>query len=126
MKKLLLKLKNKKGFTLVESIVSIAILAIASLAFATFLATSNKLTVNTILNDHDRSVLQEAIASGDYAGLEVVGYTEEGKSFTIVFDENTKVEIKGKYVIVTNPATGRHYVIFVGDNTLKDEQNETP
>lgn len=115
MKRVVKKLKEKKGFTLVESILSIAILAITSLAFATFLATSNKMTTLTILNEHDYALLQEAIATGDYAGLEVEGVTEEGKNFTIQFDEDTKIEVDGKYLIVTNHKTGRHFVIFIGD-----------
>lgn len=114
MKRVVKKLKEKKGFTLLESILSIAILAITSLAFATFLATSNKMTTLTILNENDYALLQEAIATGDYVGLEVEGVTEEGKSFTIQFDENTKIEVDGKYLIVTNHKTGRHFVIFIG------------
>ena len=129
MKKLFTKLKSKKGFTLVESVVSIAILAIASMIFATFLATSNRMTMLTLQNEKDFQILQEALATGQYDGLSinVVETKEDGSkmSFSIVFDEATKIEVSGKYVIVENPATNQHIVLFVGDRKLEQSTEST-
>lgn len=123
MKKLFTKLKSKKGFTLVESVVAIAILAIASMIFATFLATSNRMTMLTLQNEKDFQILQEALSTGKYEGVQitVIETKEDGSkiSFDIVFDESTKIEVTGKYVIVENPATEQHIVLFIGDRKLE-------
>ncbi len=125
MKRVVKKLKEKKGFTLVESVVSIAILAITGLAFATFLASSNRMTVLSVLNAKDFAILQEAIASGDYDGLEIDCQTEKGKKFTISFknDDIRDIEVKGEYIVVTNKKTGNRFVIF---NRTEKTNEENP
>ena len=118
MKKLYSKLKSKKGFTLAESVVAIAILAIASMIFATFLATSNRMTMLTLKNEEDYRVLQEALATGNNVGsIEV--QTENNKSFIIDL-EGAIISVNGKYVTVENPKTEQKMVIFVGDNTFSN------
>lgn len=119
--KILKKLKEKKGFTLVESMISIAILAIATTTFAVFLATANRMTILTLQNDKDAQVLKEMVATGNvYEGYEI-NVLDNNAVITIKFDKNTtidnsnNIELNGKYVVVRNSKTNKQYVIFVGN-----------
>ena len=136
MRKLIYKLKNKKGFTLVESVVAIAVLSIASIMFATFLSTSYRLTNLTVANEKDYQLLQEAIVQNDFSGLKIEvigeidnpdktqGQPEKIKSnFILTFTDKEKVKIEGKYIIVTNKETKQHFAIFLGDKYLENARS---
>ena len=125
MKAIFHKLKNKKGFTLVESVTSIAILSIATMLFAIFLANTTQMTKLTLQNEHDYEILQGAISQINevgqitYEGVSITVKNEENQTFQIELDEKTKIDVNGKYIVVTNDSTGQSFKIFVGDKKGK-------
>lgn len=127
MKKIFRKIKWKKGFTLVESIVSIAILSISTLGFAMFLSASNAKVVEAVQLDRQRAELQQMIALylvyGDTAEL------GEDIAIDIITDQNISIGddevniLKGHYVIVRNTKTNVQYRIFVADR-VQNKDND--
>lgn len=123
------KQSRKRGFTLVEAIVSIGIFAIAAVMIAMILFTATNMVQMSLVYDSDREKLSEAAAlsSGTSNGtgddkelivtLEITVAGEQGtEKFVIdLTDGNTLVEVEGRYFEYTVQSTKRKYYIFVSD-----------
>ena len=82
----------RKGFTLVEAIVSIAVFAVAAVMFAMILFTSTNMVNLSLVYDRDRVALMEFIETGKLSNNEgETGYDAEIKVTTIDADgENSR------------------------------------
>lgn len=82
----------RKGFTLVEAIVSIAVFAVAAVMFAMILFTSTNMVNLSLVYDRDRVALMEFIETGKTSNNEgEPGYDAEIKVTTIDADgENSR------------------------------------
>ena len=82
----------RKGFTLVEAIVSIAVFAVAAVMFAMILFTSTNMVNLSLVYDRDRVALMEFIETGKLSNIEgEPGYDAEIKVTTIDADgENSR------------------------------------
>ena len=82
----------RKGFTLVEAIVSIAVFAVAAVMFAMILFTSTNMVNLSLVYDRDRVALMEFIETGKLSNIEgETGYDAEIKVTTIDADgENSR------------------------------------
>lgn len=82
----------RKGFTLVEAIVSIAVFAVAAVMFAMILFTSTNMVNLSLVYDRDRVALMEFIETGKLSNIEgESGYDAEIKVTTIDADgENSR------------------------------------
>ena len=113
---------RKKGFTLMEAIVSVAVFAIAAVMFATILFTSTRMVNLSLCYDRDRELLMEAIErdqrdredvtvtvynpdSGEYENF-TIELSSTGASITLDEDE------AGDYVIYKAPS-GRRFCIYL-------------
>ncbi len=118
----------RRGFTLVEAIVSIAVFAIAAVMFAMILFTATNMVNMSLVYDSDRVALMRFIetgvaADGTYGSITVTAHNHEnGNEEQFVIDLNKgdlKYNVDGEYVeYVTNG--GRRYVIFLAAED-KDE-----
>lgn len=124
------KQSRKRGFTLVEAIVSIGIFAIAAVMIAMILFTATNMVQMSLVYDSDREKLSEAAAlssstrvdpddpsSGLIVSLDVkVAGNDVVEKFVIdLTDGNTLVEVEGRYFEYTVQSTKRKYYIFVSD-----------
>ena len=124
------KQSRKRGFTLVEAIVSIGIFAIAAVMIAMILFTATNMVQRSLLDDSDRARPSEAVSrssstrvdpddpsSGLIVSLDVkVAGTDVVEKFVIdLTDGNTLVEVEGRYFEYTVQSTKRKYYIFVSD-----------
>ena len=124
------KNSRKRGLTLIEAIVSIAVFAIAAVMIAMILFTATNMVQMSLVYDSDREKLSEAAAlsSGTHVDpsdptspfvveLEVKVAGEDGtEKFVIdLSGGNTLEEVDGRYFIYTLASTGRQYYIFVSD-----------
>ena len=122
-----IRLRSKKGFTLLESIVSVALFALMAVMFSTFMFTSTKMVNMSLAYDSDRERLVEAIETGDTSDVTVtvvnkdsIGGEYEYQSLTIeLSDKNNQIfkrETKeGTYYIYRLRDSNVKYCIFVGD-----------
>ena len=109
----------RKGFTLVESIVALAVFSIAALMFAAILFTATGMVQYSLVYDSDREKLMEAIAHG-YTESEDADYEQ----LVISLKDGNTLVADGKYVIYTVRSTGRKYHIFVGESTATNPSTD--
>ena len=119
----------RKGFTLVEAIVSIAVFAVAAVMFAMILFTSTNMVNLSLVYDRDRVALMEFIETGKLSNIEgETGYDAEitvtvidadGENsrdyqvFTLSFSELKITDKDGNEVSVGgNHAVDGYYVAF--------------
>ena len=108
----------KRGFTLVEAAVAIAVFAVSAAMLAMILFTATQMVQYSLAYDSDREALMEFIASGSETGsdritVEVIKEGEPGtEQFTLDLSKG-KVKVDGEYIIYTLNDTGRRYSIFV-------------
>lgn len=117
----------RRGFTLVEAIVSIAVFAIAAVMFAMILFTATNMVNMSLVYDSDRVALMHFIetgvtAEGTHGSITVTVHNHESgneEEFVIDLNEGDLTYVEGEYVeYVTNG--GRRYVIFLAAED-KDE-----
>lgn len=110
--------RRKRGFTLVEAAVAIAVFAVSAAMLAMILFTATQMVQYSLAYDSDREALMEFIASGSETGsdritVEVIKEGEPGtEQFTLDLSRG-KVKVDGEYIIYTLNDTGRRYSIFV-------------
>ena len=110
--------RRKRGFTLVEAAVAIAVFAVSAAMLAMILFTATQMVQYSLAYDSDREALMEFSASGSETGsdritVEVIKEGEPGtEQFTLDLSRG-KVKVDGEYIIYTLNDTGRRYSIFV-------------
>ena len=118
----------RRGFTLVEAIVSIAVFAIAAVMFAMILFTATNMVNMSLVYDSDRVALMRFIetgvaADGTYGSITVTAHNHEnGNEEQFVIDLNKgslTYNVEGEYVEYKTEG-GRRYVIFLAAED-KDE-----
>ena len=118
----------RRGFTLVEAIVSIAVFAIAAVMFAMILFTATNMVNMSLAYDSDRVALMRFIetgvaADGTYGSITVTAHNHEnGNEEQFVIDLNKgslTYNVEGEYVEYKTEG-GRRYVIFLAAED-KDE-----
>ena len=121
----------RKGFTLVESIVALAVFSIAALMFAAILFTATGMVQYSLVYDSDREKLMEAIAhdteSTEDITVTVVDSGSEDADYeqlVISLKDGNTLVADGKYVIYTVRSTGRKYHIFVGESTATNPSTD--
>lgn len=111
----------RRGFTLVEAIVSIAVFAIAAVMFAMILFTATNMVNMSLVYDSDRVALMRFIetgvaADGTYGSITVTAHNHEnGNEEQFVIDLNKgslTYNVEGEYVEYKTTG-GRRYVIFL-------------
>lgn len=122
-----IKLNGKKGFTLLEAIVSVALFALMAVMFSTFMFTSTRLVNLSLAYDSDRERLVEAIETGNISSVTVTviskddddgGYTYQPLTLELNDKDNQiqkRVTSEGTYYIYTLKDSGVKYCIYVGD-----------
>ena len=118
----------RRGFTLVEAIVSIAVFAIAAVMFAMILFTATNMVNMSLVYDSDRVALMRFIetgvaADGTYGSITVTAHNHENgneEQFVIDLNKgNLTYNVEGEYVEYKTTG-GRRYVIFLAAED-KDE-----
>ena len=117
----------RRGFTLVEAIVSIAVFAIAAVMFAMILFTATNMVNMSLVYDSDRVALMRFIetgvaADGTYGSITVTAHNHENgneEQFVIDLNEGDLTYVEGEYVEYKTEG-GRRYVIFLAAED-KDE-----
>ena len=118
----------RRGFTLVEAIVSIAVFAIAAVMFAMILFTATNMVNMSLVYDSDRVALMRFIetgvaADGTYGSITVAAHNHEnGNEEQFIIDLNKgslTYNVEGEYVEYKTEG-GRRYVIFLAAED-KDE-----
>ena len=111
----------RRGFTLVEAIVSIAVFAIAAVMFAMILFTATNMVNMSLVYDSDRVALMHFIetgvtAEGTHGSITVTVHNHEsGNEEEFVIDLNKgklTYNVEGEYVEYKTTG-GRRYVIFL-------------
>ena len=122
-----IKLNGKKGFTLLEAIVSVALFALMAVMFSTFMFTSTRLVNLSLAYDSDRERLVEAIETGNTSSVTVTvvskddadgGYTYQPLTLELNDKDNQiqkRVTSEGTYYIYTLKDSGVKYCIYVGE-----------
>lgn len=110
--------KGKKGFTLIEAVVSVAVFAIAAVLFAMILFNATHMVNLSLVYDRDRIALTQAIETGSGGSITVVTVDNESGEYEQLTINLSKIEKKysdqnGVYYIYKAPS-GRKYCIFVG------------
>ena len=117
----------RRGFTLVEAIVSIAVFAIAAVMFAMILFTATNMVNMSLVYDSDRVALMRFIetgvtAEGTHGSITVTVHNHESgneEEFVIDLNEGDLTYVEGEYVEYVTEG-GRRYVIFLAAED-KDE-----
>lgn len=117
----------RRGFTLVEAIVSIAVFAIAAVMFAMILFTATNMVNMSLVYDSDRVALMHFIetgvtAEGTHGSITVTVHNHESgneEEFVIDLNEGDLTYVEGEYVEYKTTG-GRRYVIFLAAED-KDE-----
>lgn len=118
----------RRGFTLVEAIVSIAVFAIAAVMFAMILFTATNMVNMSLVYDSDRVALMRFIETGvatdgTHGSITVTAYNHENgneEQFVIDLNKgNLTYNVEGEYVEYKTTG-GRRYVIFLAAED-KDE-----
>lgn len=111
----------RRGFTLVEAIVSIAVFAIAAVMFAMILFTATNMVNMSLVYDSDRVALMHFIetgvtAEGTHGSITVTVHNHESgneEQFVIDLNKgNLTYNVEGEYVEYKTTG-GRRYVIFL-------------
>lgn len=111
----------RRGFTLVEAIVSIAVFAIAAVMFAMILFTATNMVNMSLVYDSDRVALMRFIETGQTSSKPgdsitvIVHNHENGNEEQFVIDlnkGNLTYNVEGEYVEYKTTG-GRRYVIFL-------------
>lgn len=110
----------RRGFTLVEAIVSIAVFAIAAVMFAMILFTATNMVNMSLVYDSDRVALMHFIetgvtAEGTHGSITVTVHNHESgneEQFVIDLNEGDLTYVEGEYVEYVTEG-GRRYVIFL-------------
>lgn len=122
-----IKLKGKKGFTLLEAIVSVALFAMMAVMFSTFMFTSTKMVNMSIAYDNDRERLVEAIETGNATDVTITVVSKDVTSDSYVYQPLTlelsnkdsqiqkRVTSEGTYYIYKLNGSNVSYCIYVGD-----------
>ena len=110
--------KGKKGFTLIEAVVSVAVLAIAAVLFAMILFNATHMVILSLVYDRDRIALTQAIETGSGGSITVETVNNESGEYEQLTINLSKIEKKysdqnGVYYIYKAPS-GRKYCIFMG------------
>lgn len=110
--------KGKKGFTLIEAVVSVAVFAIAAVLFAMILFNATHMVNLSLVYDRDRIALTQAIETGSGGSITVETVNNESGEYEQLTINLSKIEKKysdqnGVYYIYKAPS-GRKYCIFVG------------
>lgn len=117
----------RRGFTLVEAIVSIAVFAIAAVMFAMILFTATNMVNMSLVYDSDRVALMHFIetgvtAEGTHGSITVTVHNHENgneEQFVIDLNKGDLTYVEGEYVEYVTEG-GRRYVIFLAAED-KDE-----
>ena len=118
----------RRGFTLVEAIVCIAMFAIAAVTFAMILFTATNMVNMSLVYDSDRVALMRFIetgvaADGTYGSITVTAHNHENgneEQFGIDLNKGSLTyNVEGEYVEYKTEG-GRRYVIFLAAED-KDE-----
>ena len=117
----------RRGFTLVEAIVSIAVFAIAAVMFAMILFTATNMVNMSLVYDSDRVALMHFIETGvttdgTHGSITVTVHNHESgneEQFVIDLNEGDLTYVEGEYVEYKTTG-GRRYVIFLAAED-KDE-----
>ena len=117
----------RRGFTLVEAIVSIAVFAIAAVMFAMILFTATNMVNMSLVYDSDRVALMRFIETGvatdgTHGSITVTAYNHENgneEQFVIDLNKGDLTYVEGEYVEYKTTG-GRRYVIFLAAED-KDE-----
>ena len=110
----------RRGFTLVEAIVSIAVFAIAAVMFAMILFTATNMVNMSLVYDSDRVALMHFIetgvtAEGTHGSITVTVHNHESgneEEFVIDLNKGDLTYVEGEYVEYVTKG-GRRYVIFL-------------
>ena len=110
----------RRGFTLVEAIVSIAVFAIAAVMFAMILFTATNMVNMSLVYDSDRVALMRFIETGvatdgTHGSITVTAYNHENgneEQFVIDLNKGDLTYVEGEYVEYVTEG-GRRYVIFL-------------
>lgn len=110
----------RRGFTLVEAIVSIAVFAIAAVMFAMILFTATNMVNMSLVYDSDRVALMHFIetgvtAEGTHGSITVTVHNHESgneEQFVIDLNKGDLTYVEGEYVEYVTEG-GRRYVIFL-------------
>lgn len=122
-----IKLKGKKGFTLLEAIVSVALFAMMAVMFSTFMFTSTRMVNMSIAYDNDRERLVEAIETGNATDVTITVVSKDTTSDGYIYQPLTlelsnkdsqiqkRVTSEGTYYIYKLNGSNVSYCIYVGD-----------
>lgn len=109
-------LQNKKGITLIESIVSVAIFAILGLMIFTLLNISNQNLVNARKEESDRAELEQLMTTVEF--YNTYGTRFEEKEI-LKFDDKDRLTVKVTFLVVdytlSSGTKGTIYVRVVED-----------
>lgn len=110
--------KGKKGFTLIEAVVSVAVFAIAAVLFAMILFNATHMVNLSLVYDRDRIALTQAIETGSGGSITVETVNNKSGEYEQLTINLSNIEKKysdqnGVYYIYKAPS-GRKYCIFMG------------
>ncbi len=109
---------GKKGFTLVEAIVSVAVFSIAAVLFAMILFNATHMVNLSLVYDRDRIALTQAIETGSEGSITVTTKEDGDTGYEQMTIDLSKISKKysderGVYYIYRAPS-GREYCLYVG------------
>lgn len=109
---------GKKGFTLVEAIVSVAVFSIAAVLFAMILFNATHMVNLSLVYDRDRIALTQAIETGSRESITVTTKKDGDTGYEQMTIDLSKISKKysderGVYYIYRAPS-GREYCLYVG------------
>lgn len=109
---------GKKGFTLVEAIVSVAVFSIAAVLFAMILFNATHMVNLSLVYDRDRIALTQAIETGSREIITVTTKEDGDDGYEQMTIDLSKISKKysderGVYYIYRAPS-GRKYCLYVG------------
>lgn len=109
---------GKKGFTLVEAIVSVAVFSIAAVLFAMILFNATHMVNLSLVYDRDRIALTQAIETGSRDSITVTTKEDGDTGYEQMTIDLSKISKKysderGVYYIYRAPS-GREYCLYVG------------
>ena len=108
--------KGKKGFTLIEAVVSVAVFAIAAVLFAMILFNATHMVNLSLVYDRDRIALTQAIETGSGGSITVETVNNESGEYEQLTINLSKIEKKysdqnGVYYIYKAPVSYTHLTL---------------